>query len=967
MSKLFGFIKTHVWQSVLIGVAVCGVISASIAVPVVLLNQKPEEQGGGGGGQQDIPDVDPEEQKTHATKVTPEPNAPFYLKVGQTKLVNVSFDQTPTEDKEKTFTWKSDDVNKAKLNKNKDEYKITEEMLTPEDTKGLKCAITGVSEGAVTVSATNDYNKSIVGYFYPNVINFSEKNNYLWEYKSEDRKEFGYDSKEAKQGTKEGVANLGGKEWSYSRSETTSLQSSHGAVGFGKGSEPETHIHLETENSRIIKKIVIEAASHKALAQMTVKVGDTPIISQKCPDVYYDKVQSVSSADNLALEGKISIDFETPEYDPSRSEDPTYIKPGATYIKSILIYYVDEEISGLELDPTCTPKLDYFKGDTFDTSDLKLVLKTVRGTIYPIDIEKAELEERIKLSKQTFDTAKHEAQDLTITYTDDETLKEYSLTVQVHVRDEQWEPESIFVEGTLSKASYLAGDDVDYSELRIGVIYDTATSDIMYCPFEDFSNFLFTYGDEEDPFVAMEVMQEGFTINVTGQFAVDADGEDGTKTYKYTLYTTFVVPEGTFEVAPSIFDRVDFRKSYTLKELKNLGLNSTAAPLDYSVKNGHGVFHFDSIKKESKQPTPQTSKRFGYVVTDTNYVVDKLNVKMVSASTKTNNFQLLTSVFGGDIYGDPVAALDNNKITYTTETNDINALSFIPGKTSTGSDQNTGMLIYSIIIRFKEGTHVSYTLDKGDTAPTKVEYIEGEKFDPTGLKINLISDYGDGGTNVDVTDKFTWYDGSTYDTAKQETLLPESTYVVGEFHNQTMRIDIQKVEAKVINLTLVKDVSEITDEGKYYLVNPVAHLVNLGSAKSLNSGTGSAEPGAMKLSDVSFAETAVLNILRENDYFTITKVEGTDTYTIAGTNKHGWSVTKGGSASSTLEPDQGLNAFTITINAETGYAEIVIKGTTGTGVEVDKFLGATDAKFDLYDTNGKTSGDKHNVQIYKVA
>ena len=191
MSKLFGFIKTHVWQSVLIGVAVCGVISASIAVPIVLLNQKSEEQGGGGGGQQDIPDIDPEEQKTHATKVTPEPNAPFYLKVGQTKLVNVSFDQTPTEDKEKTFTWKSDDVNKAKLNKNKDEYKITEEMLTPEDTKGLKCAITGVSEGAVTVSATNDYNKSIVGYFYPNVINFSEKNNYLWEYKSEDRKEFG--------------------------------------------------------------------------------------------------------------------------------------------------------------------------------------------------------------------------------------------------------------------------------------------------------------------------------------------------------------------------------------------------------------------------------------------------------------------------------------------------------------------------------------------------------------------------------------------------------------------------------------------------------------------------------------------------------------------------------------------------------------------------------------------------------
>lgn len=963
MNKFFTLIKTHVWQSILIAVAACGVISAAIAVPVVLLNQKPQEQK----EEEDIPDVDPEDQKTHATKVTPDPNAPFYLKVGETRLVNVSFDQTPTDSKEKTFTWKSGDNNIAKLNKSKDEYKITEEMLTPEDTKGRYCAITGVSEGKATITATNDYNKSIVGYFYPNVIKFSERNNYLWQYESEDRKQFGYDSKEAKAGTPEGVAVLGGKEWSYTRSETTSLQSAHGAVGFGKGSEPETHVHLESENSRIIKKIVIEAASHKALAQMTVKVGDTTIISQKCPDVYYDQIQSVTSEDNLALEGKISIDFETPAYDASRSEDPTYIKPGACYIKSILIYYVDEEISGLELDPNYTPKLDYFKGDTFDTSDLKLILKTVRGTIFPIDVEKAELEQRIKLSKQTFDTAKHETQDLTITYTDDETAVEFPLTVQVHVRDEQWEPESIFVEGSLSKASYLAGDDVDYSELRIGVIYDTATNDIMYCPFEDYSYFIFTYNGEEDPFIAMEVMQEEFTINIDGQFAVDIDGEDGTKTYKYIKNTTFVVPAGTFTVAPSVFDRIDFRKSYTLKELKNLGLNGTASPLDYTVKNGHGVFHFDAIKKDSKLVAPQTNKFFTYSLTDTNYVVDKLNLQMKTASTKINDYSLLTSVFGGNIYGDSVATLDNNKIIYIAPTDDINALKFIPGKTSTGSDKTTGMMLISIIIRFKEGTHVAYTLDKGDTAPDKMEYVEGETFNPAGLKVNLVSEYGEGGTKIDVTDQITWYDGSTYETKKQSTLLPESTYVVGEFNNKTIKVDITKVESQIINLTLVKDMSEITEDGKYYLVNPSAKLICLGSAKSLNSGKGSAEPGAMEITTTTFGDTASLNILQKNDYFSIKKVAGTETYTIVGTNKHAWSVTKGGSTSSTPEPEDGLNAFTISINAETGYADIVIKGTTGTGVAVDKFLGATDAKFDLYDTNGKTSGDKHNVQIYKVA
>lgn len=896
----------------------------------------------------DPPDIDVD-TNVHATTITADPTTPFYLKVGETKTVKVTLSESPTLSEEHKFTW---------TNKSAARVQLTDYSSSKKKEDWKKADLTGLKEGQATVVATNNYMPSLTKSFTANVINFSEKNNYLWQYKTEDRAQFGYDSKTNKLGNSKGVAVLGGKEWSYTRSSCESLQSANGAVGFGKGSAPEQIVHLESENSRIIDKIVIEAASHKNLGKMTLKVGSTTVFDEKTmPDITNGNVVSMMSSDgNLGLEGDISIDMETPAFEPAKAEDPNYIKPGAIYLKSILLYYRDEEVKSIELDPSCTLKTDYMVGDQLDTTGLLLNEVTERGTRYPIDLELAEEEGRFSASHVTFDTAKHEAQKVTLHYTVKETGQVLDYEYYVHVRDESWEPEKIEVVGDLSEAEYEAGDEVFYDDLKIKVVYDTATDDVMYYPFEDFGRFEFTYGDEEDPFVALEAMKNGYTIHIVGNFKLNS--EDPKDIFK--LSTNYVVPAGKLTVAPAIFDRIDFRKSYVLDKLN---FNDKASYVEYEPKDGHGIIKFEGLKKDNNKK-PATSKPFNFVVKDTNYVVDRVNLQMALSTTKTNAFQMQTSVFGGDIYGDPVATLTNNKIVYTATTDNINCLRFIPGKTSTGSDSTTGMRIISILVRYKEGTHVPYTLDKGETAPTKTTYTEGELFDPTGLQFMLKSDYNN--TNIDVTNCFEWYDGSTYEKEPQKTLLPESTYVVGVFHEKTIQIPIEKVNAAAVNLTLVKDISEITDEGHYYLVNAEAGLVNLGSAKSLNSGSGSAEPGAVCLEGVKFEDTATINILYANDYFNILKEEGKDTFVINGTNGHGWSVSAGGNTSSTLAPKDGFRSFSISIDPDTGIATIHMQGTTGNGTAVNKYLGCTDAKFDLYDAGASKLEEKLCVSIYKA-
>lgn len=299
---------------------------------IYLFEKKPDKPDDSG-------EVVPEDPNQHASKLTIDPSAPFYLKIGETRQISVGFDHTPTLDSERLFYWS--------FNNNK--ISINVDGQTGTNVKGgQKCFVTGLNAGTALLRVTNTYNQSLVREFTIHVIEFDEDKDYLWQYTSEDRKQFGYNSQTAKQGIKEGDAVLNGMTWHFRRSATTSLQSSMGAVGFGKNAEPETAIHLETMSDRVVKDFTIEAASANSLATMRIKVNgvDYPLnqadlVDGKVSRAIYDVISPIHTTGVGEEKGKIEIDFSTPPYNPAQADDPEYKVPGAVYLKSILIHFGD--------------------------------------------------------------------------------------------------------------------------------------------------------------------------------------------------------------------------------------------------------------------------------------------------------------------------------------------------------------------------------------------------------------------------------------------------------------------------------------------------------------------------------------------------------------------------------------------------------------------------------------------------
>lgn len=883
-----------------------------------------------------IEDEDVEDLKQHATSISATPNASFYLKVGDKKDVSVTLSPSPTDSSEKDFNW----TTKSNC------LSVNKDSKSPN-----KAVITALKEGSGSVLATNTYDESLKKYFNVNAIELDDENSYLWQYSTEDRKQFGYTT-ENKQGDPEGDAVLNGMTWHFFRSETTSLQSSAGSIGFGKGSAPEQQVKLVAQNNRLIDKIVVEACSSKGLADIKVKVGDVSVIDQKCADKDYNDIMTrISSNSSLSkLEGDISIEFDTPAYDSARAEDPSYTKPGAAYLKSILIYYAPEEATSIEVDGASEHKVNYFTNEIPTEEGLKLNKVSDRGVRMPINIDEELKAGRLKIIYPDFATPSHDAQNVTVKYTPEGSEQELVTTFPIHVRDDAWVP-TITVIGTMKEQALIAGDDIDYSDLQIKATFTVDTDYILY-PFVEDGTFSITCYDKSledcNPFIAEKVMESGFKVLIQGIARESWQG----------LYT--VSGEG-LTIQDAIYDRIELKKM-----VDELDINSTAKPLDYTTPSGRITIHFDGITKEkyyfnNDLKIPATSKEFTIKINDSTLCMDRLNVTFVKQSSILNKFNLSESYVGGKIYSDPVAEIENFKIAYNQFDEYTNAVKLAPGLTGTGNVSTNKIALGSILVRYVEHPHAEYSLSCGSTVPQKLTYNEGETFDPTGLQVMLACEAKS--ANIDVTQYVEWYDGATYATNPQKTLTPASTYVVGVFNGKTFNVDITAVNEQKISLSLVKSLDEITDDGHYYLVNRSAKLINLGSATDLKNGTGAAAPGSTKLNDVTFGETADLNILYKNDYFNIIKEEGKSTFVINGTNNHGWSVSGSGATSSTLEPKNGFRSFVIEIDPDTGVATFHMSGTTGSGTEVDKYLGASDTKFDLY---APSSDFIHNISIYKV-
>lgn len=889
-----------------------------------------------------IDDEDAGPINIHASKLNCDPKASFYLRIGETRNLKLSFDQKPTLASERTFQWSASND-------------FVSFVVDSEDS--MKATVKGVSAGTCTIKAINDYNSTLIGEFTVKVLDISDENSYLWQYDSStDRKEFGY-STDTKAGTPSGVAVLNGREWSYTRSKASSLQTDYGALGFGKGKEPETLVHLETESNRVVEKIVVEAASANSLAKLTVKVGETAIFNQVQLDrVSYDVVGTLTS-ELCSAEGKITFDFVTPEYDPAGAEDPNYKAPGAVYLKSILIYFQEETIDRIEISEDSTMKVDYFKGESFSEQGLILEKVTSRGNRFVVDIENELVNENLKINYPSLDIADHVAKDVILSLKVRGYDEPFTTSYKIHIRDEAWTPESISVEGEVERQNLTAGDEVDYSGLKIKVIYDSVSSDIMICDF-DFNNdvFTFSYGGDGDPFVAETDMMSGYTISVIGHFVPDAEGARSV-----TVGTTYVVPANTLSVLEAIYDRIDFRRKTTFE---GLGLKTDTQEISFIPNDKSNCrIDFEKVKKGSRlsdnKELPITLSPFDVVVTNPNLTLDKLNIEFANASKKENNYRLFESIYGGDLYTttDSIASAKNHKIIHNEFSEFANAVHLAPGLTSTGSNVNANTCIVSILVRYVEVPQVSYQISANDTVPTKLNYVEGEEFDPTGLAVELKSASPEATYNI--TSLMTWYDGATFAKAPQKTLTPESKTVVGVFHEKQIVVNIEGVEAKAISLVRVTDVSQFTADGKYYITSPSNHTILKGSTANSDIFTGK---GCAVEEKYSFGDSMNINILYENDYFSFIPNEN-GTFKIQSQVGGFFGLTKGGTATcSKTCPNQD---FEITIN-EDGTFSIKISAMGYDSHDEEKgistyYLGSSEEIIKLY------ASDKANIVIYKMA
>ena len=880
-----------------------------------------------------IDDIEPDDPTKHATSITLDPNAPFYLKVGETRNISCSLSPAPTIADEKKMEWslKGDFL----------DYEVNPD-------NSYKVAVTGKAPGTSTLTATNKYNNNLTKSFTIKVINFDEENDYLWQYKSADRAQFGYDSNEAKQGVLEGDADLNGQIWHFTRSNLTSLQSSMGAVGFGKGSEPETHVHFETTVDRLVSKFTIEAASANSLARMTIKVGDTVYMNEGVvPKDEYDVIGTIESDPVLPNTGKIEIDVYTPEYDAHEAEEnPYYKKPGAFYLKSILINYKPETIERIEIAADSEHVVDYFDSETITLAGLKLDKVSNRGVHIPVDIDKEEEAGNLRALPLSAGVAQHEAKQVELELDVDGYDEPFTTTYDIHVRGNDWVPTALSVEGTVSEQFLIEGDEVDYSDLIVKVIYDSASNDISIRKFNESNELTFAYGSEGDPFVAEKVMESGYTITVSGHFT----SKDETQNSSPVAY--FAVGPGILNITEAIYDRIDYRRAAAYDAVP--GLNSTGKAISYTAGHNDRVqLDYEKLASVNRvsdnKQIPKSNGDINITILDSNLSIDKLNIEFAAVNKNKNIYSLYSSIYGGDLYSEKLAETTNYKIIYDSFESHTNALYLEPSS-------NNYVGIVSILIRYKEMAHIQYDVSCEGT-PTKMNYQEGEKFDPTGLTVSL-TPVGEE-KSLNITQYVKWYDGSSYNDAPQETLKPASTYVVGVFRDKTFNVNIGTVSPLSISVSRVTSLDQIVEGGRYYITYPAAHLVLKGSTANGDLRTAK---GAVQDDTITGGDNMNINILLENDYMLITPVEG-GKYTICTPGGGYLGITKGGSA--TCSGSVPNREFEFTINAD-GTFTMMISCMSYNSDDTEKgqvrmYFGSNGSTlFNLYAT------DKANIVVYKT-
>ena len=827
-----------------------------------------------------IDDQETSEIHTHATSLdaaTGSPNAPFFLKVGEVREIGVSLSPAPDLAEEKTISWDLD-------NKEAISFEVNE-------TSSNKVTIEGKKAGNATLVATNDYNHALTYTFKIKVIEFDEENEYLWQYSKDDKSQFGYTS-DNKAGESTGKATLSNATWDFERYITTGEKntetgeyeytealgvssintSQSGCIGFGTNGKPETHVHLEYDFGRVVNSFFIEAASARGLAELTLTVGDTIVLDKtKIPDFRYGSTNLISVENIEPVSGKVQIDIRTPHYDYQAAGESGYKNPGAFYLKSLYLGFESETIASIKVAEDSQHKVDYFVGEELSLDGLSLKKVSERGYEFDVDVSTELENENLTFSVEGLDEASHEAKKVNLSLAVAGYETPFECSFDIHVRGLDWVPTSLEIDGEVPSQELVEGDLVDYSKLNIKAIYEEESDFITY-PFTKNNGFAIKFGENEDPFVAIKKMESGYTIDVSRTF-VSQD-----ETNQAALDAHKEVDADVLNITEAIFDRIDFENSATLDALN---IKSDAAARSGVVgKDNRLRFDFTNVSKE--KGVGKVNKDFTITILDTELCFESIEFTFAKLSNSDNKFTLKGSRYGGGIYGTELATTVNQKLTYGEFDEHINHVLFAAGS-------NSYLGLVSCVIRYSEQSHIGFTLSAGDTAPTKMDYDEGEVFDPTGLTITLHEIDSD--VTVNVTSLIKWYDGSSFNSAPQTTLLPESTYVVGVFGDVTINVNIGSVHALGISVVKVTSKDELTAGAKYYITCPDTQLILKGSSSNSDIFTGK---GSEQYSDLEFEDSMNLNVLLKDDFVSITPLTNGN-FTI-NTAKGFFSITASGNA-----------------------------------------------------------------------
>lgn len=280
--------------------------------------------------------------------ITLNEKCPFYLAVGSKKKLSITVANTSKiDDSLKIFNWSSS-------NKSVVDLKVIDQATR----KTLDCEVTAKKTGTAVITAVNTFDSTVAAVFTINVIDL-KSTDYLWQSDNKnDKNQFGVDNNHPNGTTgleKDASATLNGYKWNYERSRDVKLENDAGSIKFGKGcdrSKDEYYnaedLTLSIHNERRVKSITVETASAYSLCEFSIKVGSDKPVETFAPKRNGNSTSMITTHDFLnGLTGDIELKWVNPPYNfdcdnpDSDYYDINYKGPGAIYLRSIYIQYLD--------------------------------------------------------------------------------------------------------------------------------------------------------------------------------------------------------------------------------------------------------------------------------------------------------------------------------------------------------------------------------------------------------------------------------------------------------------------------------------------------------------------------------------------------------------------------------------------------------------------------------------------------